>query len=413
MKTHLRNIPPRARSLLLTTVIIIAVTHFFVRFDIKWHYEGLFLLKGHHDWRWELKDHLYVGDGERLLLAWDWNDPRYRLFRYRHPHVAAPHLYLEWDNTDGSGFIRNFLADGTYIFTSFGRFANDDGKYVHGLFIGGTLPANILGNDNSSMNMSGMAYRDETRWYHLWCNVNEALISPYTRTPVVPSDWKFLGSRIISGGSHTVVLSSSHAAELDAVPLRIDRIAYLQAGKPYLLLTVTIRNIGRTRANYYYVYGDEPWTGNYGSSRGNVGWVKDGLVQYEGVIDSRKYSWAGMFDYGNSVIGEGHDFTGTASFIQWFGKEVPEVYFANDGNGVSESGTPMPLHSETRFIGLQWGPRQLAPGESATYVMAIGMAKRDPVSGFPRKPDVSIANVLLRGIPPTSPKMGFTALPGL
>lgn len=412
MRTHLRKILRRTRPLLLVMLVTAVALPFFVRLDIRGHLEGIFLLKGHHDWRWELKDYLYVGDGERLLFAWDWNDPRYRLFRYRNPEIAAPHLYMEWDSTDGSGFIRNFLADGTYIFTSFGRFADDGGNYVHGLFIGGTLPANIIDNDNAAMNKSGMAYRDGNRWYHLWCNVNEALISPYSRTSVTPSAWRFLGSRVINGGSRAIVLASSHQADIDAVPLRIDRITYFQAGKPYLLLTVRITNIGAAQANFYYVYGDEPWTGNYGSSRGNVGWVKDGLIQYEGVIDSRKYSWAGMFDYGNAAIGEGHDFTGTATFIQWFGKETPEVYFANDDSGVSDSGHSTPLQSDTRFIGLQWGPRQLSPGESVTYTMAIGMAGHDPATGFPRKPEVVIDDALLRGTPPHSPALDFTPLPG-
>lgn len=389
---------------MLVCAILAVITPFLVQFNIKGHFEGVFLLRGHLDWRYELKDHLYVGDGERLVLAFDWNDPRYRLFRQLQGEIPTPHLYYEWDSADGSGFIRNFLGGGREIFTSFGRFMDDDGTYMHGLFLGGTLAANIIGNTDEAMNQSGMAYTDGTRWYHLWCNVNEALISPFTRTAVSPSRWKFLGSRIIRGGSRGIVLSSSHRAEVDSVPLRIDRFVYLNAGETYFTMTIMVTNIGKERANFYYVYGDEPWTGNYGSSKGNVGWVEDGLVEQETVIDSRKYSHAGMFDYGNGTIGEGHDFTRTATFIEWLGKEVPEVYFANDANGISNPDVKTPLYSDTRFIGLQWGPRQLAPGQSAVYTLAIGMAGHDPVTGFPRKPHVKVENPILRGAPAPSPQ---------
>jgi len=68
---------------------------------------------------------------------------------------------------------------------------------------------------------------------------------------------------------------------------------------------------------FIYVYGDEPWLGNYGSSAGDVGWVADGLVLHEGAIDVNKYNFLGFYDYGNDVIVELHNFTGMANFIEW------------------------------------------------------------------------------------------------
>jgi hypothetical protein len=111
-----------------------------------------------------------------------------------------------------------------------------------------------------------------------------------------------------------------------------------------------------------------------------------------------------MFDYGNSAIGEGHTYTGAANFIEWLGDDRPDVYFANDGNGLSGAASPLPLSSNTRFLGLQWGPRQLAPGDSASYQMAIGMAARNPKTGFPVKPAIRIKPEELyrhsNGLPP-------------
>jgi hypothetical protein len=51
-----------------------------------------------------------------------------------------------------------------------------------------------------------------------------------------------------------------------------------------------------------------------------------------------------------------------------------------------------PLSSNTRFIGLQWGPRTLQPDQSEKYTMAIGMAGRDSITGFPVKPPVDLSN---------------------
>ena len=51
----------------------------------------------------------------------------------------------------------------------------------------------------------------------------------------------------------------------------------------------------------------------------------------------------------------------------------------------------MPLVSRTnRFIGLQYGPHILQPGESFSFTIAVGMAGRDPLSGFPIKPKTGL-----------------------
>ncbi|HEY6872969.1 MAG TPA: hypothetical protein VI298_09615 [Geobacteraceae bacterium] len=382
-----------AAAALAVPLLVMAVT---VHFDIKGHWDGIFLLKGKGWWRYELKDDLYVGDGDRLVWSWDFDDPRFRLARPLRRHKPGePYLYYEWDVKDGSGFIRNFLANGTQLLTCFGRYMDDDHEYVHGLFVGGGLPASVAGGDNVFMDETGMAYYDGRRWYHVWCNVNEGIIAAQSKAPITPSRWKFLGSRIIDESDKSMVIASSHEATVDGVPLRIDRYVYLNAGDTYFVLSIKITNIGTVPAAYFYVYGDEPWVGNYGNSAGNVGWTKDGLIKYETVLDSTRYSYAGIFDYGNDAIGEGHDFTMTANFIEWLGKEKPDtVYFSNDsGEMKADPAQKVPLASNTRFIGLQWGPRVLNPQQSAYYTLAIGMAGHDPKTGFPVKPDINVANI--------------------
>jgi len=365
-----------------------------VRFDIKGHYEGIFLLQGLGGWKYELKDDLYVGDGDRVIWSMDFYDPGFRLFQKTHPFKPGEaRLYYEWDAKDGSGFIRNLLGDGTQILNCFGRYKGDDKKYVHGLFVGGGLPASVTGGDNVYMDETGMAYYDRTRWYHVWCNVNEGIVSDSGQV-LLPSEWKFLGSKVINESSKSLAIASHHEVAVDGVPLRIDRHVYLNAGDTYFVLTIKVTNIGTVPAKYTYLYGDEPWVGNYGSSRGNVGWVKDRLIEYETGLDSSKYSYAGFYDYGNSAAGEEHHFTGTANFIEWLGNNRPTVSFSNDSGFLKESfGEKIPLASDTRFIGLEWVRRVLAPQQSETYTLAIGMAGHDPVTGFPVKPEVKINNI--------------------
>jgi hypothetical protein len=174
----------------------------------------------------------------------------------------------------------------------------------------------------------------------------------------------------------------------------MERYAFFSAGDIHFTLLTRIRNIGRTEANFSYVYGDEPWIGNYGSSRGDVGWFRDNIVNVEGPIDTDRYRYAGMFDYGNPLVEESHNYTRMASFVEWLG-ERPDVAFFSNNPGYFED-HKVPLSSDTRFIGLQWGPKTLPPGASRTYVLAVGMAGRDAMSGFPVKPQVAFPDEAYR-----------------
>jgi len=99
-----------------------------------------------------------------------------------------------------------------------------------------------------------------------------------------------------------------------------------------------------------------------------------------------------MFDYGNELAGEEHCFTGIANFIEWERDSRPDMaYISNFSGGVVDRNKVAPLVSSTnRFIGLQYGPYMLKPGESFHFRIAVGMAGHDSKTGFPMKPKTGL-----------------------
>ncbi len=360
-----------------------------VRFNIKGHFEGLFLLKGEKGSLVELKDDLYLGDGHRVICGIDFDDPRYHLrnFFSRNRH-QAPYLTYEWFDKDGVGYVKNNLPDGRQLITNFSRFANEDdsGQEFHGLFVGGGMPADVRDDNPAKENKSVMTYFDGNRWFHIWCNANEAIFSQDALAPIFPCQWKFVESKVLNSSDKELTLFSRHIITVDNATLQMDRVAYFTAGEPYFILSLNITNISKVFAHYLYVYGDEPWLGNYGTSGGNVGWVRDHLVQRVGPVDSRKYSYAGFFDCGSDLIGEGHNFTKVADFLQWKSDEGPILYFTNSPFEKFNPVSHEPLKGNARFLGVQFTMTNLVPGDSVHYDLAIGMASLDPKTGFPVKP---------------------------
>lgn len=383
MRTSSKKILAFLAIISAVLIITLLVT---VRFNIKGHFEGFFLLRDKVSGKYEFADHLFVGKGSRLVYGLDLTAPKYRLLNafFSAHREDMVHLHCDWNPYDGSGMVSNQLADGTRLVTYFGRYLDDD-EEVHGLFVGGGLPDTVSANANYNMNRSGMTYFDGKRWYHIWCSVNEGIGPAGREVMLTPAHWKFLGSRVVSKSDRNVELSSSHSVLINNLPVRIDRRVNFTAGETWFNLEITITNNGDKPLHYNYVYGDEPWVGYYGTALGDVGWVKDRLVNHEEVLDSLKYSYAGLVDSGNRVIGERPVYTNLANFIEWFGAERPMVYFADRGGYPPLPGTKKPLESNERFIGLEWA-RPLSPGESASIRLAIGMAAFDPGLGLPVKP---------------------------
>lgn len=387
----------RTRTIvILTTVVLFSCLGFFLHssigFDIKGHFDGIFVILDKAG-KYVIKDDLYVGDAGQVVYSRNFNTTDAE----RHPvKPGMSRIDYTWDEKDGSGIFENHLSDGTVLFTSLGRLYADNHQRIQGLFVGGTLPANILANTRMAMNQSGMSFYNGTRWFHIWCNANEAIIAANGREMKEPEQWSFLGSRLLDRSTSSPVVASYHRTEINGVPLRMERTAYFVANEPYVVLNISFRNIGTRPVSFYYVYGDEPWVGDYGTARGNVGWVKDQLIQYETLVSPREHSYAGMYQYGNDAINEGHNFTKVANFLEWLGPNLPfRVSFTNyDGPLADPTGkTPVPLKSDVRFIDVNWRVSNLQPQQSYDVVLALGMARHNPATDRPAKPSIRLSRL--------------------
>jgi len=369
----------RPRLTLAAALLLLAGAGLFLavtRLSIEGSWRGLFLLRSRDGRRLELKDDLFLGDGSRILAGASFAGARRWLgLDLAAPSGGAPRLTLEWNEREGRGLVRNLLGPHQELVTSFGRYEDSDGRHPQGLFVGGSLPD--VAADPAGQNESGMTFRDGTSWFHIWCNVNEGLQDDQARRMTFPGEWRFLGSRVLLSDPTRVVLESRHELALGGGTLRMARFAYFTAGEPFFRLGVRLTALGPGPAAFSYVYGDEPWVGHFGSADGNVGWVAEGLLYYEGPIDPLVHRWAGILD----------ELSGYAAYIEWVGDEVPTtVYVANQGGRFAPPGVQVPLHSNEVFIGLEWTGRRLQPGESRTFSMVIGMAESDPRTKRPMRP---------------------------
>src|SRR6266496_3969624 len=97
----------KKRYLAISIISLLLLAVATIRFDIRGHFEGVFLLKGIKDYRLELKDDLYVGDAHRLVWGIDFDDPYYRLGHlFKRNRHEVPYLTYEWMAGDGKGYVR-------------------------------------------------------------------------------------------------------------------------------------------------------------------------------------------------------------------------------------------------------------------------------------------------------------------
>lgn len=351
-------------------------------------HEGLYLLKGKNGFLFELTDDLFPEEGSRLIYGTPLTKFKNVISVSKCNASVGSCINFEWNESTGRGFVKNIYPDGRKLFISLGRFQGAKGLATKGLFVGGGLPTSDPDYDLYNANETGMAFFDGYRYYHIWCNVNEFMASSLDHTVIsYPVEWEYLGSKVLENTDKDLTLSSRHRALIDGTPYVIDKIFFYESGDSYFTLTTKITNMGDKSAEFIYGYGDEPFLGNYGSSKGNVGWLKEGIINTETYFSTLTNTFAGMFDYGNSLIGENHgDYTWKSNFIEWDSKNRPDVgYFANKEGGTGfEQNKPL-ANPDNRFIGLEWH-RALKPKESFTFTLAIGMASNKPVSYFPEKP---------------------------
>jgi hypothetical protein len=330
---------------------------------------GVYLLDRPAGRPFEIKDDLRLGDGPRLIAGITFG-PIHDLV---HSVGTLPRLRLDWDEAEGGGVVRNFLQDGTELQTLFGRYVDDDGKTPRGLFVGGAI-ADVAASRAQSQ--SGMALRDAQGWHHIWCTVNEGLADGGSTQVIPPGEWTFLGSRVLVEAADRVVLQSEHEVRLRDTTLRIERNAYFTAGRTFLRLGINLTNIGDRPATVTYIYGDEPWVGEFGSAEGNLGWTEAGILPVATPIDPHGNKWAGIIDTK----------TGFANFLSWAGTLPPSLAFvANHGGTPKPSELYKPLQSNEIFVGLEWRDREIAPGETLGLRLSIGLAVIRP-DGRPTVP---------------------------
>ncbi len=176
--------------------------------------------------------------------------------------------------------------------------------------------------------------------------------------------------------------------------MTISKFLFYEAGDTFCTITTSIVNNGNSPLTFLYMYGDEPWLGDYGSSEGNVGWLQSELVKTERLVNVRTNSFAGFFDYGNDLAGEQHNYTRSANFIEWETDNRPDnAYFSNQTGHFSPPGIDdrqiVLSSNDSRFLGLQW-KKTLAPKQSYTFSLAVGMAKNDPLTDFPQIPSTHL-----------------------
>jgi len=372
-----------ASVLFLSVVVLLGVK---VNFDFCGDYEGVFLLRGEEGNWLEVTDDLFPEDVDRYLGG-------FALTRFKQVISngwcadTGECTNFEWNKTSGRGFIKTRFPDNRKLLICLSRFKDDDNKMSRGLFLGGNLPPTDPDAEIFNRNESGMAYFDGKRYYHIWCNVNEGIIDNSNKLSE-PGSWDFLESQILEDNPRDLTLSSKHSTLVNNVPVTVERFLFYETGDVFVTLVTKLTNVGQAATSFSYMYGDEPWVGNYGTSAGDVGWLKDRMVTTETRIDTKGQSYAGIFDYGNELAGEQHVYTKQANFIEWQQVNGPSVaYFSNQFGSVAEPQAKVPLSSHTnRVIALEWGKLLLQPKASFTFKIAVGMASYDPKLNLPIKP---------------------------
>ncbi|MCX7769627.1 MAG: hypothetical protein N2202_00925 [Proteobacteria bacterium] len=358
------------------------------------NYLGFFILKKNYGIGFEIKNDIYPDDVKNIIVAFDLENfldhvGVNKLFSSLYDY---PRLDFVWDENNGRGVVKNFLSEDKKIYVTFSRFKDDNGFVPKGLFVGGGLPKDFMSDIPESLNDTGMAYYDGKSWYHIWCSANEGISTGNDYSlRIPPSIWNFKGSKIIKISDKDLILKSLHEVNINNSTLRIDRYAFFKAGEPYFVLVTKFKNIGKEPIDFIYVYGDEPWIGEYGSSAGDVGWIKDGLVFHEGAIDINKYNYLGFYDVGNEWAGEKFGYTGLANFIEWLDEESkPDLAYFSNEVGKFSIDKLVPLNSKNnRNLSIEWGPKRLLPKGEFVLSLAIGMVV-DYDMIRPIKPEIKI-----------------------
>jgi hypothetical protein len=376
---------------IILTVLSIASAHWI--FGITSSNAVLYFVKA-EDGKLKVTNDLRFDEASRLLFMVDASCVLRFFEEFATAVTRKPVLELTWNKEEGNGVIKEYRPDGTNFLIVLSRYSEQEGR-PRGLFIGGDLPyGDVERWLDKSRNNTGIAFHDGSSWRHIWCSINEALtIKDLDNLSIGPWRWRYMGSRVLKSTNKEIILESIHELRIvrGSKPLHLMMRRFLskRSGDDYILLKVELKNLADEPVYYNYSFGDEPWVGEFGNSIGDVGWTEGKVFRFEGYVSPLKYRYAGIWDRGNPEAGEPERFSNYANFIEWLDNTPTVVYFSNSFTDVDEN---RPLNSfDNRILNLLWLYQVLMPGESKTYTLALGMARPEPHTGLPMKPDVILS----------------------
>lgn len=378
-------------ALLLIGFASIIISHYV--FGLTSGNAFLYFIKG-NDGKIHISNEIGFEETERLIFMID-ASCIFKMFEgILSASIKRPLLELTWNKEKGNGVIKEYRPDGTRFLVVLSRYKEAEGV-PRGIFFGGDLPyGDVERWLDRSRNNTGIAFYDGNEWRHIWCSINEALsIKGMDEISIEPWRWRYTDSKILKSTLKEIIIESNHelniVKDMNHIHLTMKRILSKRASEDYVLLKVILTNAGNTPVDYSYSFGDEPWVGEFGTSIGDVGWTSGKVFKFENYISPIRYNFAGMWDYGNDMAGEPHRFSNYANFIEWLDTRPTVVYFSNDFTRVDEK---RPLSSfDNRILNLLWLYQTLLPGESRVYTLALGMARPEPLTGFPLKPEVILS----------------------
>jgi len=295
------------------------------------------------------------------------------------PDAAAPrpgHFSMDWAPGTGRGMVVEHLASGDELRTCF--HCKYEG-YTGGLLIG-------------SMDGPGMEFRPRNplRGFpsiNLFCAQDESIWDldenaeysyGWSENYGTGPDGKrleYVRGQVLRQSDDEIVLASENAGGC----YRVFKVAFTRAESRTWFIATRVQNRCGHPVHFHFFTGDDPWLGLYASSDGDVGWTPAGLIRYETMLDVGRLTVAGLYDLGNTALGQKEEgFSNQADFFA-LDPSLPLPDFAAFANRfahqASEVDAHRPLDNKTMTaLNFGWTARTLDPGESLDVGLALGMA---------------------------------------
>lgn len=272
-------------------------------------------------------------------------------------------MAVNWDPATGKGAISLVTATRQKIEL---RFQDGFKGYTGGLYPG-------------SMNRPAVTlYRPglDKKPAAIWCAQDESIWDHERQVEFSPG-WSenfghgpdgrpltFQGGRIIKKGAESVILASMNSA----LPYEVNKWMSIHSDGMMLVRT-QIRNISHTDVIFDFWSGDDPWVGDYGTSRGDVGWENRRWIKREQKINMALSRCVGIAD-----LQEGKWDTANYMCLSAASPLPTATYFANrfaHADTDISAGTLLDSETMTAF-NMGWQNISLAPNESFEISYALG-----------------------------------------